>query len=132
MASIVFLLAVYAGVVCAQPTIVERVLREEEGCTGTVLRAVLSVVHGFIAYMTLLGIGCQLSAIVFHDYRRPILGAYGVLILYFGALFGLLLPWLPALLRRRRGRAENGSKTVIMVVFPDEGRPASPPVRTAR
>jgi hypothetical protein len=50
------------------------------------------------------------------DYRHPILGVYDKLILYSGGLFGVFVPWLPAILRRLRGRGENGAINIVMAL----------------
>jgi hypothetical protein len=104
--NILVLLTIYAGVVCGQLTLGERVLREEDGCIGVGLRVVLSVVHGAFGYGILLGVVCLLGVILFGDYRRGFEPGYSRLMPVVGGLFGLSVPWLP-LLSGRRGQQGN-------------------------
>jgi hypothetical protein len=103
MVNILVLLAVYAGLVCAQLTVGERALREEKGCAGAVLRAVLSALHAGLGLFVFFGVKVLLNVIINGNYLRPAFGSYSNLIPIAGALFGLLVPWLPLL----RGRLEH-------------------------
>lgn len=96
LGQIVFYLLVYAGLVLAQFTVVERWLRSL-GISQWIVRPILSVVHSLLGYAVLLGVGMLLSVVVHGDYRVGILGAHSYLVPICGALLAFLLPWLPLL-----------------------------------
>jgi hypothetical protein len=101
--SLVFLITVYATAVFAQFTVAEPSLRRL-GMAGFVYRAALSVVHAALGYGVSLAVGVQLSAMVYGDYRRAILGPYMYPAMVGFGLFGVAIPWLPLLLRWLRLR----------------------------
>jgi hypothetical protein len=105
--NILVLVGLYAGVVCAQLTVGERALREERGCGGAAIRAVLSVFHAGVGLFVFFGVEVLLNVIAHGDYRRQAFGPYGNLIPICGGLFGLLVPWLPLFRGGPRKRGEN-------------------------
>jgi hypothetical protein len=96
MCSLLFFVTVYAAAVYAQFTVGERGLRQL-GATGFLVRAALSVVHAALGYGASLAVGIQLSAMVYGDYRRGILGPYTFPAIIGFGLLGVVIPWLPLL-----------------------------------
>lgn len=101
--NILVLVAIYAGVVYVQFTVIEPALRQIGG-SAAIVRAALSVVHGAFGCFFLIGVWVLLNVIRHGDYRNDAMWPYGGLMLVCGGQFGLLVPWLPLLGgRTRRG-----------------------------
>jgi hypothetical protein len=97
---ILFFVLVYAVVVYCQLSFVERALpRQLE--YAIFARGWLSVLHGALGLCFFFVIGLLLIIVVYGHYMDPGIGPAWNLIPLFGALFGLLLPWLPLLWRRQ-------------------------------